>query len=745
MELELYNDYFDPDESNRPYPNSSAHLTDVFCLLDMCLNYVCAAKGTKNGEERIGVELLRTPRFAVSSEELVDALTANTIKERQKSAPPQVTRQLTRAIEHIDSRVQASVKAGFSPLFERVCRLFRLSDLERFLFMMAASVACERRYEAVYSFLNGDANQLLPTKGLAERMVSLFFPCDEKSVGRLTQGQGNLFRYLLEPDTKSSGKSLMAERLMLTHRAAGYLRGINLMDTELENYASLFNSSHELAPVVIRQDTLATIDSYFQQRLSSAETTSNVLNLYGPQGIGRRFLAEHAAKRHHVNLIYVHVNKLVTLPLAELIRMLDKVYVEVLLTGAVPCFNHTGNEETTDGESKVHAADVRPEAVAEYIAKEFTFCVWISDEKEDLISRYAINLLRVELAPLTIGERIALWNSYKTQFPVEDTFDAVLCANKYILTPKAIRHVLHTAQALALSEGREKLCTEDIHRGIGQNTVNQLGQHATRINAVFHWEDLVVDADQKRQMQMICNQVRYRNVVGEEWGFHRKTPYGRGLCALFYGSPGTGKTMAVQVMANELGMDLYRIDLSQMVSKYIGETQKNIATLFRKAKDINAVLFFDEADAFFSKRSEVKDSNDKYANADTAFLLQKLEDYEGITILATNYVNNIDDAFKRRIKFMINFVFPTPDVRLSLWKKILPSDTRLDEDIDFEFFAENFELSGSNIKEILTNAAYLAASEHGGLKNRHIVEAVRLNFSKYGKILTTEDFGYLAQ
>ena len=236
---------------------------------------------------------------------------------------------------------------------------------------------------------------------------------------------------------------------------------------------------------------------------------------------------------------------------------------------------------------------------------------------------------------------------------------------------------------------------------VRQHSTNQLGNLATSINAVFTWDDLVVGQEQKRQMKIICDQVRYRSIVNEDWGFRKKSPYGRGLCALFYGSPGTGKTMAVQVMANELGLDLYRIDLSQLTSKYIGETQKNISALFDKAKNINAMLFFDEADSMFAKRSEVKDSNDRYANADTAFLLQKLEDHEGITILATNYVNNIDDAFKRRIRFMINFVFPDKDVRLSLWKTILPKNARVDEALDFEFFAERFELSGSNIKEIL--------------------------------------------
>lgn len=201
--------------------------------------------------------------------------------------------------------------------------------------------------------------------------------------------------------------------------------------------------------------------------------------------------------------------------------------------------------------------------------------------------------------------------------------------------------------------------------------------------------------------------------------------------------------MAVQVMANELGLDLYRVDLSQMVSKYIGETEKNISELFKKAKNLNALLFFDEADSLFAKRLEVKDAHDRNANAETAHLLQKLEDYEGIAILATNYVNNIDDAFKRRIKFMVNFSFPTPEVRLELWHTILPKQVPFEEEIDFEYYAEHFELSGSSIKEVLTNASFIAASQGEKLANRHIIEAIKLNFAKYGKVLTDNDFGYL--
>jgi len=442
----------------------------------------------------------------------------------------------------------------------------------------------------------------------------------------------------------------------------------------------------------------------------------------------------------------VDIGRIVMLEEREITRYLEAIRLETVLTGAIPCFVSQFRRQGGEEESKLRrdVTDSRMESAAETVTRLFRFAFWVTEEREQLFIGTRALFVSRELPMLSAEERKIFWNAWadKEEFAPEINLD--ICASQYILTPRDLKRVLKTASDAA---GFQKSpITRDILKdAIRQHSKSQLGLYATLINAVFTWDDLVVSDEQKRRMKMICDQVRYRRIVGEEWGFRKKSPYGNGLCALFYGSPGTGKTMAVQVMANELGIDLYRIDLSQLVSKYIGETQKNISELFNKAKNINAMLFFDEADSMFAKRSEVKDSNDRYANADTAFLLQKLEDYEGITILATNYVNNIDDAFKRRIKFMVNFVFPTADVRLMLWKKIAPKTARFDEAIDFEFFADSFELTGSNIKEILTNAAYLAASEASGIRNRHIIEAIKLNFSKYGKVLTDDDFGYLGR
>lgn len=266
-----------------------------------------------------------------------------------------------------------------------------------------------------------------------------------------------------------------------------------------------------------------------------------------------------------------------------------------------------------------------------------------------------------------------------------------------------------------------------------------LGGCAFPVRLGYEWEDLVLEASQKDLLRHICDRVHYRRVVMEDWGFARKSLYGNGISAVFYGSPGTGKTMAAQVLAGELGLELYKIDLSQLVSKYIGETEKNLGEVFDEARRRNIILFFDEADALFARRSEVGSSNDRYANMETGYLLQKLEEYEGITILATNFINNLDDAFKRRIRFFVRFPFPDPDMRLRLWKKMIPEQARIEEKLELERWAGKFELTGSDIREIVTSSAYLAAADGRGIRNEDVLEALRLYYRKLGKRMTKEE------
>ncbi|MBO6215928.1 MAG: ATP-binding protein [Lachnospiraceae bacterium] len=207
-----------------------------------------------------------------------------------------------------------------------------------------------------------------------------------------------------------------------------------------------------------------------------------------------------------------------------------------------------------------------------------------------------------------------------------------------------------------------------------------------------------------------------------------------------YGAPGTGKTMAAQVVANELGLPLYRVDVSQIFSKYIGETQKNLGVIFDEAKKANLILFFDEADALFAKRTEVGDSNDRYANSETAYLLQKIEEHNGMTILATNLYHNFDSAFVRRITYVVRIDSPDEETRLRLWQNTLPKTMGFGADVDFEFLAERFELSGSNIKSILHTAAYMAGSEDRMITMRDMIISLRYELEKLGRIIDSSDF-----
>jgi SpoVK/Ycf46/Vps4 family AAA+-type ATPase len=227
--------------------------------------------------------------------------------------------------------------------------------------------------------------------------------------------------------------------------------------------------------------------------------------------------------------------------------------------------------------------------------------------------------------------------------------------------------------------------------------------------------------------------VQHRNIVYGDWGFEQKLSLGKGLNILFAGPSGTGKTMAAAILAHEWSLDLYKIDLSQVVSKYIGETEKNLDRVFREAQTSNAVLFFDEADALFGKRSEVKDAHDRYANIEIGYLLQKMEEYEGVAMLATNWRANLDEAFARRLHFVVEFPFPDEEARYHIWRGMFPPQAPLAEDVDFVMFAHAFKLSGGNIKNIAITAAFLAADEGQPIGMGHVIRAAKREFQKVGQ------------
>jgi ATPase family associated with various cellular activities (AAA) len=272
---------------------------------------------------------------------------------------------------------------------------------------------------------------------------------------------------------------------------------------------------------------------------------------------------------------------------------------------------------------------------------------------------------------------------------------------------------------------------------------HDLAALARKVEPKYRWDDIVLPPDTQTQLREICNQAKHRHLVYEEWGFDRKLSLGKGQNVLFSGLPGTGKTMAAEVMASELQLDLYKIDLSQVVSKYIGDTEKNLNRIFNAAATSNAILLFDEADSLFGKRTEVKESRDRYANIEVGYLLQKMEEYEGIAILTTNVRSNIDDAFVRRLRFIVDFPLPTEKQRRQIWEKIWPDTTPRSPDLDLDFLARKFEIGGANIRNVALAAAFLAASEGIPIKMSHLIGATRREYQKMGKILMEEELQHI--
>ena len=281
----------------------------------------------------------------------------------------------------------------------------------------------------------------------------------------------------------------------------------------------------------------------------------------------------------------------------------------------------------------------------------------------------------------------------------------------------------------------------DLYEAARAQSMPILNTLARKIVPHYGWDDIVLPTDTFDQLHEMCGMVEHRHLVYEAWGFDRKLALGKGVIALFAGSSGTGKTMAADVIAGALGLDLYKIDLSGVVSKYIGETEKNLGSIFSEAESSNAILFFDEADALFGKRSEVKDAHDRYANIETAYLLQRMEEYSGAVILATNLKMNLDEAFSRRLHFVVDFPLPDEEDRRRIWISTLPTDLPRAADIDFNFLARQFKFTGGNIRNIVLAGAFIAAGDGVPMGMTHLIRATRREYQKLGRMVTEAEFG----
>ncbi|MEA2138689.1 MAG: hypothetical protein QOG56_1839 [Solirubrobacteraceae bacterium] len=387
------------------------------------------------------------------------------------------------------------------------------------------------------------------------------------------------------------------------------------------------------------------------------------------------------------------------------------------------CFDGLESIEPADRARLLRALEQRPGGV-----------VMITPSRAAALALGDRTTIVLEAPMPSLQERVGAWTHISGCDDVQDV------AAKFRLSIGQIHEAAEVAVLAAAARGAAQPTARDLDEGARQASSSRLGELASRLDPVHRWADLVLPDRQRSLLQSISSYLRHRDLVLQQWGYERTVARTQGLKAMFAGESGTGKTMAAQVLANELGLELYRVDLATVVSKYIGETEKNLDRIFAAAEGSNAILFFDEADALFGKRSGVSDAHDRYANIEVAYLLQKMEGYVGAVILATNFRSNIDDAFLRRLDFVIDFPFPEADDRRRIWKLLLPEQAPVGDDVDLDFLATRFKLSGGGIRNCSLAAAFIAAEAGGTIGMEHLVRAVALEYGKLGRLTLEADF-----
>ena len=650
----------------------------------------------------------------------------------------------------LDERKRRSVEQGVELRLDRLRSLFALEPFEVDALLVCMAAELDVRYEKLYAYLQDDVTRKRPTVDL---VLNLLTPSPEAHLAtrRHFMPDAALLRHrLIEliEDPSQPNATLLSKGIKPDDRVVAYLLGSDAIDPRLRLWVELVEPGHGLDELLLDDEwrrgvrglwgdaggpTAPAIDP----AAPTIHLTAPVIHLTGPSGIGKRSVAEGLCRERKARLLVVRLDRLLTEPSASFVAQLALIDREARLQQAAVFF---ANVDVLRAEGQ-HAA---LEAFRDALERSGAIAAFLAGETpwEGTSPPCARRYVHVAVPRPDAARRLEKWQRLMAALPTDASIDAAGVASRFKLTFGQIEDAAATAQAVARLRGASAagLTNADVFEACRLNSNRRLGTLAHKIAPRYRWDDIVLPPDRIAQLREICNHVKYRHRVYGDWGFGRKLALGKGLMVLFAGPSGTGKTMAADVIAGELGLDLYKIDLSTVISKYIGETEKNLGRIFDEAETSNAILFFDEADALFGKRSEVKDSHDRYANIEVGYLLQRMEEYEGMAILATNLRKNMDDAFVRRLHFTIDLPFPDEAHRQRIWEGIWPEAVPRDGDIDLGLLAQRYEMTGGNIRNVAVAAAFLAADEGEVVRMSHVMHATHREYQKTGKLLREMDF-----
>ncbi len=590
------------------------------------------------------------------------------------------------------------------PALEALCSAFGLSPFERDVVLLCAGVELDSAFAPLCAGAQGDPSRPWPTFSLALAALP------EAHWSALTPA-GPLRRWRLID--VGAGPALTLAALRIDERVLHHLAGVPHLDERLAGLVEL------LAPVA--NADLAPSHAALVERLIATWSPPRgphglpVVQLVGPDVADCRAVATAAAAALGLRVGALPAD-LVPASAAELDALLRLWEREAALAGAVLLVECDGTEAAA--------------TVGRLIERIGGPAIVSARERRRTVQRPAVSY---DVARPTPAEQRAAWRDALGRV-ADDPEDIDGMAAQFNLGLPAIRSA--AAQAVSVPRQSVGRAAWDVCRVLARSRLDDLAQ---RIEASADWDDLVLPRPEAEAVRRIALHVRHRATVYDAWGFAAKSSRGLGISALFAGPSGTGKTMAAEVLANELRLDLYRIDLAGVVSKYIGETEKNLRRVFDAAEDGGAILLFDEADALFGKRSEVKDSHDRYANIEVSYLLQRMEAYRGLAILTTNLKSALDPAFLRRLRFVVQFPFPDAAQRAEIWRRAFPAATPT-EGLDVAKLAK-LNVTGGNIRNIALNAAFLAAHAEEPVRMKHLREAARIEYTKLERSLTEAEIG----
>ena len=599
---------------------------------------------------------------------------------------------------------------------ETLATIFNLSSFERKILLMCAGAELDSNFAALISSLQGNPAFFLPTFSTALAV----FPDAHWSA--LSPNAPLRYWQLIEVNTS---QLLTKSHLKIDERILHYLTGVFQMDERLSGIIDPCFAENDL--VLSHQEKADYIINVITQK--SADSILPVIQINGEDMADNLEITASASSQLGLSLWTLSVFALpVNLKeVNELIRLWNREAALGACALLLDC-------------SEIDTGDTSRLQTITGFCENIKGVLFIGSRHwKPKLQRPAIDIY---VQKPTVKEQRILWENKLGHDTIMLDGELGNLVSQFNLSTRAI----YTICSELLSEfpgkdSKEKESSEQFENLLWKtccaHSRPRLDNLAQRVEPIATWNDLILPEQQISTLREIAMHVTQRAMVYEEWGFGAMSSRGLGISALFTGESGTGKTMASEVLANELKLDLYRIDLSQVVNKYIGETEKNLKKIFDAAEDGGAILLFDEADALFGKRSEVRDSHDRYANIEVSYLLQRMEAYRGLAILTTNMKEALDKAFMRRIRFVVRFPFPDAKQRAEIWQNIFPTDTPK-EKLDWEKLAR-FNIAGGNIRNIALNAAFIAANEGSPVRMSHISLAARSEYAKLEKPMSTSE------